>query len=117
MVQSNELRIGNWLYVGNSPEPWKMQLDEDSMEVLMGARDYHNFSPIPLSAEILEKAGFTCSDYKTRKKYSIGYFQISLYPNGDVIFIWSGKVVYIKSVHQLQNLYFALTGEELPVEL
>lgn len=115
MIKPQDLRIGNTVgvYTGDEWAKYKEIIDHEDLAENSCAEYY----PIELSAEILGKAGFACRDYGIRKKYSIGYFQISLYPNGDVIFLWSGEVVYIKSVHQLQNLIFALTGEELPVEL
>lgn len=67
--------------------------------------------------EILEKSGFTCTEHETRKEYSLGAFVLCVYPNGEITFMWNGQVTYIKSVHHLQNLIFALTGEELDVKL
>jgi hypothetical protein len=54
-------------------------------------------SPIPLTAEYLKKFGFSDGDYKDRYK-------------SDEIFI---KIEY---VHELQNLYFDLTGEWLSLK-
>jgi hypothetical protein len=73
--------------------------------------------PIPLTPEILEKCGFVkwidnvaCS-YK--KEYSPQRFiDISNYKDYYRCFIAT-----FKYIHQLQNLYFALTNTELPITL
>lgn len=73
---------------------------------------------IPLSEEILIKLGFE----KLKEKVSgCDYFTISRYSvmSKDNIFYFSlvgmqsQYLTYIKTVHELQNLFFALTGEEL----
>lgn len=89
-------------------------------------------NPIPLTSEILKKAGFedlsTVNIWqdKIRLKgfpftfvFTKTYNELRLHPenfsdNLNLAFIISGG---IKSVHQLQNLYFALTGEELEIKL
>jgi len=40
-----------------------------------------------------------------------------LYTHGEITFMWNGQVTYVKSVHHLQNLYYALEGKELDVKL
>jgi hypothetical protein len=101
------------------------------------------YSPIPLTPELLEKCGFekdaeyklepvaSCftldftssikganthdftalvvnQDTKENKKGSVS---VSYTVNG----LWASND--IQYLHQLQNLYFALTGEELPINL
>lgn len=120
MIQANELRIGN--YVSYKNERWiKVGYHEIRYAVLYPDNSYY---PIPLTPEILEKAGFrNISDLSTNMYTSfwndvVG--QISGYHNGyffkdsvcnDI------NVLPINYVHQLQNLYFALTGEELPINM
>ena len=115
-------------YVGNS-----MGIFYDSDEV----------HPIELSAEILEKAGFrygavpgTVSfdnesnpdetthywDYDIKRTEFIDTHSLSLVKWGEQEYFTFQleRGFYrqrIKYLHQLQNLIFALTGEELPVEL
>lgn len=88
---------------------------------------YYNFDfikPIPLTEEWLVKFGF--------KKDEIGVFvnicykqnlSIGLNLVGDkycIVYLTGSfgmvQPKHIKSVHQLQNLYFALTGEELTLK-
>jgi hypothetical protein len=88
--------------------------------------------PIPLSPEILEKCGFKVDD-----KYSNGsYYKKELVPHGYFLLFYSYASkdfiyetidsndygyntprVTINYLHQLQNLYFALTQTELIINL
>ena len=106
MIQSNELRIGNWVYdVGNTPvQVIRITKDKLALE-----------TPIPLSAEILEKAGFV-SDIDHWYN-SPGHEIRILFHDKGVTVCTQSVVRPVNYLHQLQNLYFALTGEELPVEL
>ena len=84
--------------------------------------DGDNIEPIPLTGKWIKKLGFT----KIRKgvwckEYGGWYYQIEKHPSfpeGYILFIDVTGVsappsVKIKYVHELQNLYYALTGEEL----
>lgn len=72
--------------------------------------EVHEVNPIPLTKEWLKKFGFIDDGYKPFGKR-------------DFLFIENVGVAYKlslvdntpKYVHQLQNLYFALTGEELTI--
>jgi hypothetical protein len=76
--------------------------------------------PIPLTPEILEKAGFKFDgDFNS---YSISSVILSknycLCSIGDEYLCELNRIGKpIKHIHQLQNLYFALTGEELQIIL
>lgn len=73
----------------------------------------NRIEPIPLTEEILLKCGFE----KVREYLHIdNEIVIQKDANGYYSHINSGNI-YINSLHQLQNLYFALTGEELQVTL
>lgn len=89
-------------------------------------------NPIPLIPEILEKCGFvkSKSDKDDNEDHYVYGNQVannfSLYFDTDhweIAQEWNDSRVYfyfwnhIKRLHQLQNLYFALTGEELNIEL
>jgi hypothetical protein len=79
--------------------------------------------PIPLTPEILEKAGF---EYAAGFADSYNRHPITLYNNPfkegwtvENLFEQQIKddLLVIQHVHQLQNLYFALTGKELTINL
>lgn len=105
-MKATELRIGNWFIQYDEPE----QFDGDF---------YHlsDIKFIPLTEEWLLKLGFKeVSDRIYVKNYHYGYeFGITNY-----FVIKNGKhfirYKHIKYIHQLQNLYFALTNEELKHE-
>ena len=130
MIKINELRFGNYV---NDPVDSKdkrtniYQIAKHQIDDV-----YTNYSAIPLTPEILEKAGFRKyshepgytlgEDFEKSEKcdeYSFGKITIMDWGNGFVLsnsFSFTLRVE-IKYLHQLQNLYFALTGEELNVQL
>jgi hypothetical protein len=78
------------------------------------------FNPIPLTPEILEKAGFNMEGkyiwLKIDEAFELCTFAsgtpgVGLYFEGQ----WLGDT--FNYLHQIQNLFFALTGEELKIEL
>lgn len=71
---------------------------------------YEDIIGIPLTSEILEKCGFK----PFAKDWVKSGIIIHTRKRGFVI---NKRIPIIKSIHQLQNLYFALTGEELTVNL
>lgn len=100
-----------------------------------------NPEPIPLTEEWLERLGFEFYDYvlgsdediddnetgiyKSYKKQPDGkkyYYSVNFNSDNTIEFTikvrWADEMVLslIKHVHQLQNLYFALTGEELTIQ-
>lgn len=75
--------------------------------------------PIPLSSDLLIALGFAPS--KTNFTYDYGKLSIhppsDSYKNGRVYFnSWCIIEEPFRYLHQLQNLYFALTNEELPID-
>jgi hypothetical protein len=139
MINPKELRIGNWVLIENHPHKiaWFKPNDNETKitdDYIIGFFSKFGsvweidsndpFDSIPLTPEILEKAGFDkdlslSSDYyrlrnslckmawSNKFSFYLPYFSMSTY---------TGSII-IKSVHQLQNLYFALTGEELEIKL
>lgn len=75
-----------------------------------------DIEPIPITEEWLIKLGF--SEYKRigqRVFYRIGYFVCEVIPTGACIYYTNNEelISYQMYVHQLQNLYSALTLQEL----
>lgn len=67
---------------------------------------------IPLTEEILLKCGFV--KCKMSNVFYLGDFEILL----PTYFKYKdAHLIKIKYLHQLQNLYFALTGKELKIEM
>ena len=117
-MKANELRIGNYIQFRHTETPVKITLGDF-------VREYKNehledYEPIPLTEDWLERFGFEqhhddCSNGVMYIKdiFSEQPKTWGAYPNE----VGSGIVikdsVKLEHVHQLQNLYFALTGEEL----
>lgn len=117
MIQANELRIGNWIADHEAGGCFKIESIYKNMKGVYWV-SYRNESitcsidelePIPLTEEWLVKFGYTKSKCDT---YWWNDNNITLYYN--VFDKLSNYYGYeLKYVHQLQNHYFALTGEEL----
>ena len=119
-MKANELRIGNLIYqfanfTGESAGYYSAF--EVTINVLRAIEDGANgFEPIPLAEKWLAKFGFIenilCWNYDkfTIAKGLEDSFALTGYCLGNVF------PKEIKYVHQLQNLYFALTGEELTLK-
>jgi len=121
MVNANELRLGNWIcrpdgkqvQVTNvSSKGMNIGLDIYGIEVL-----FEYAMPIRLTKEILKNLGFTywtqddvCTD-PNDAYWTKGSFAIS--NNSGMIHDIGSNKVKVKYLHQLQNAYYFLTGEEL----
>jgi hypothetical protein len=116
MIQANELRIGNWVF--NPKNNFHFKIDGFHILDLWAGEDCKFIQPIPLTPEILEKAGFE----KNGKRFSKDWFYLWS-DNYNIVFALAemeesiGKYLNIEYVHQLQNLYFDLTGQELNIQL
>ena len=118
-MKATDLRIGNLFYYRvvdqlDERKEWLelSEIDYDDLRVI-GIKDEMNqdYQPIPLTEEWLVKFGFkkhlTEDIYPTFTKNLLNWNDGILYLTG------YGFINHIKHVHQLQNLYFALTGAEL----
>ncbi len=121
-VSASDLRIGNMVFIDNDTIISIDGISEDELHSLNGYDHPSRFKPIPISEEILLHVGF---DKKLNGK-------VIPYDINDIYRIYSDKNIYefwvldadyeeiaycklckITYLHQLQNLYFALTGTEL----
>ena len=121
MIKANELRIGNILY-SNLTERNFICNSEDIYNLAM---DYNanNANYVELTEEWLLKFGFEKDEmHNCIVIYKDSYIHIEIAFECDIkIVTISGSeagdhMEHIKYVHQLQNLYFALTGEELTIK-
>lgn len=122
MISKTELRIGNLIESNGSMMEVK-SITETTVELYLSGYEADNWeedledcNPIPLTAEILSKCGFSKngSIQLTRRLFldwSFGSeFWLSDSEDGDVTL---HTFENINSLHQLQNLYFAIAGKEL----
>lgn len=121
-MNNTELRIGNSLMFSENGETCIVtEITEGGLEVLFknGEQvwiELDQFSPIELTPEILEKAGFRYDGYVwDTEKVMLGDYKDGIhFCNGFSII---NKGIKLEYVHQLQNLYFALTHQELNINL
>lgn len=122
-MEANELRIGNYINLHNKQK----RISENIFRFMLeSSLDYalKSYAPIPLTEEWLLKFGFV----EINEFNGVGFIQ-------DNFYLWKGNnwdyfyytvvgreqdgvnepSIEIKYVHQLQNLYFALKGEELKI--
>jgi hypothetical protein len=113
-MQSKDLRIGN-LVKGNSRGGTHV-LDIEILKYIDETKS--GYSPIPLTEECLEKLGFYLIE-NDNKFYHEKSTRIFIDINNPICITYNnakGSVKIIEYVHELQNLYFALTGEELELK-
>jgi hypothetical protein len=127
MINANELRIGNWVDGGvNGSLYYRIKASD------FANTDFTKTKPVALTEDILIKCGFEklysgwfkksyftdCNEAaeKMEIQYNVKSGRCAIYDthlNGSPAM--TGKS--IEYIHQLQNLYYALTGEELNIEL
>lgn len=111
-LQPKELRIGNYLQDRKGKIAIVEELSKDKIKAYSGMVTDLPLKPIPLTEEWLDKLG------------------AKLFPDGESLELSNRLIGYadcrntyydkatgidLEYVHQLQNLYFALTGEELTI--
>ena len=128
-MKVNELRINNWYTSVKFGVPVQCELTDLSQLCVMSDGAYNDppidemFEPIELTEEWLLKFGF----YRVENGYygSMPYnkpcwikfsFTILIWDDGTFVYDWNGGNTILKSVHQLQNLHFALKGKELTIK-
>lgn len=116
-MKATELRIGNYIYsYYPNGEKFVNELNHGGLaEVLVpSSYDFKPDEPIPLTEEWLIRFGF--------EKGSDGNFykdsQFTIYKRGVHFGLIEGSLSWVEFdyVHQLQNLYHALTGKELTIK-
>jgi hypothetical protein len=121
-LEAKDLRIGNliWLKIHHHPviveqiyipfHEYNFWLTTDLHE----GEKIEDYEPIPLTEEWLLKFGFE----KKGKRISKEWFYL-WHDEGKIVFAIAemieniGKYLIINYVHELQNLFHSLTGEEL----
>jgi len=140
MIQATELRVGNLVMTNNSKYRTNdvgkiacvVSIDsENNFEDKKGTatvyliddkyKDTHGqwlhfYEPIPITEEWLFKFGFVdghkCEEYHNFIILD-PFFIVAYKKNNYHLHVYGKFNIEIKYIHQLQNLYFALTGKEL----
>jgi len=122
-LKAQEFRIGNYVnsigidYIEGNPFPDRNDITivKVDIEILQNIQNFNNttefglYEPIPLTEEILLKCGFK------KRNDCEGYWL-----NGILFYkeiMSENQKTKIKYLHQLQNLYWCLVGEELEINL
>jgi hypothetical protein len=116
IMKASELRLFNWVEQPNDGVTRVTAVLNDlQIKTETGYVDKY-CRPIPLTEEWLLKFGFVDNPYEDRYELKREYhIYIEIDKTKGFTEIWCEKYPIIKHVHQLQNLYFALTGEELTI--
>ena len=145
MLKANELRLGNYIlwnsklsspeisfltfpvevtsilpdkigYISTGIEHRSESFEDDLLQTQTAHRPLEEFEPILLTRDILEKSGFEIADandqYSSYKKEPI---TIRFVAGNSIRVNISDREFVCQHLHQLQNLYFDLTGEELEI--
>ena len=113
MIASNELRLGNWILVDNNKYE-VVYISENGC-----GYDHEEFAifdkiePIKLTDSLLAKGGFYKDDFGYKNQH------LALNQYEDVFYLrlpqGTGFGRGISYLHQLQNLYFDICGQELDI--
>lgn len=132
-MKANELRIGNLVYDTNHYGGGR-EIEIDSIHVTSETLSWWNdLCGIPLTKDWLIKFGFETDEYKQEFSLNTINLDCEYTDEGEWVVFLEGKNIKpteskneyhchyypkaeIKYVHQLQNLYFSLTWEELTIK-
>ena len=132
-MQVDELRIGNYVSHPEYSDEFfvvkSITADEDSymVDTVGGSKgtwsnDAKAIIGIPLTAEMLESAGFKRyvnandqSGYKLEDPSKC--LSITLLDDKTLVGHYGTQAALVEHVHELQNLYYTLTAEELNIAL
>lgn len=122
MIEVRELRIGNLVSHKGNP----IELTKNRFKLSVFTLGCSEIEPILLTEEwlvrfgfVFEKSGWFVKKRGSKKTNNLKMFHLFKMKNINEYNTKGGitsKYLNIKQVHQLQNLYFALTGEELQLK-
>ncbi len=129
-LKPNELQLGNLVHIKNYDAKWckviligKYKIGHESPLLDHEESKIEDLEPIKLTEDILLKCGFKLSTPNQYINHQHWYNEdTDIEFNHELVCrIYEGNgyvyVNYIKYLHQLQNLHFALTGKELDPKL
>ena len=122
-MKAQDLKIGNWVQFRHTETPVLITLGDFVREY----KEEHleDYEPIPLTEEWLERFGFE-KDEEYDEGGLVDYRMILMSGSLEFVSFWNSEEITgvnqpqtgvdVEYVHQLQNLYFALTSEELQTD-
>lgn len=133
MIVPQEIRIGNYVSYNNQTcyvfviAEDVCQIRGEKISFISGSIiKYKHIAPIELNEDWLLKFGFEKKQIREELKNKLGDYAFSLSgvsfftliqdSDGFMLSKFETYIITVKYVHQLQNLFFALTGEELTIK-
>jgi hypothetical protein len=129
MININELRLGSAVLVSNKVEYITAIPNNGLVETtgMVDAFEVEKLQPVPLADEILEKIGFVKDTTEDENNWMFliypdikTFLCINATTGATALFEFLGESSHYtftqacnKYLHQLQNLFLALTGEDL----
>jgi hypothetical protein len=120
-MKSTDLRIGNLIEyqcydeLATPKEYWVENIVDLDDLLWLNKHESENYRPMEITEDILNRFGFEADGpgwYWLNKENRLTTVGVA-YGMDNNIFEFEGFEIPIQYVHQLQNLYFALTGKEL----
>lgn len=124
-MDAKDLRIGNWVVHEPIIDDWE-EIIVKCGNIIQCEISPDSFAPIPITEEHLFKFGFDklqndiptyykCFGNLIEDDYE---FSFNIYVDSEQNYFITvfGRKIIIKYLHQLQNLYFGLTEEELIIQ-
>ncbi len=120
MIEIKELRIGNYVWPKNDSgreskigtifaiDRYLVSVNDNN-----NPYDYHLLEPIQITEDILSKCNFV----KQESGDTVIYYNPLMKLDANFHLKVIGYNIEVKYLHQLQNLYFDLTGKELEVKM
>jgi len=127
-MKATELRIGNWVEIKDQEVKTYAQVEgTGNLQHVAGQLwSIEELKPIPLTEKWLERFGFEKVRFDDNYWFEKQAGDFSLITNDigkiafneklDHVFISETIQPKIKTINQLQNIYFALTGEEIELK-
>ena len=126
MIKEQELRIGNWVSYGGM-YGYITVFNNNKVVIKCNKSIHkcyvHDLYPIPLTEQWLIDFGFAGRLGEVSDVFHIGINPVTHDWLFDIVWIHGTEYPFyknghfiIKYVHQLQTLYFAITGEELVID-
>ena len=127
-MKATELRIGNYVIHNHGTDLFSTVewIQNDCVSVCFSVQSdfatgctcsLNKIFPIPITEEWLEKFGFFryCEKYRLTLSQGL-YFNVNRMKDGYSVYRNRARMRKVKYVHEFQNLFFALTGEELTLQ-
>lgn len=128
MLDVKQLRIGNLVFYKNEMLPIDTLHGDNTLRLIQGGKSIGCFGPswikgVRLTLEILQQFGFKHDDLSfhhityEKEPLAVNFEKsIDLEPDEVTVFL-EDRELECNYLHQLQNLFFVLTGKELEVKL